>query len=192
MNLVAAAVLGAVQGLTEFLPVSSSAHLILARAFFGWDAGRLGLPFDVAVHIGTLVAVVIYFWRDLFGMVRAVPRAFAASPDADGRRIWLVVAGTVPVVLVGLFLWSDDVEHATRTPLVAAVTLFVGAGLALRDRADWRAHGRGRAADGARGVWYRCGTDAGIGPRRLAIRRDDRRRDGARACVAKSRRGSPF
>ena len=129
MNLAAAAVLGAVQGLTEFLPVSSSAHLILARAFFGWDAGRLGLPFDVAVHIGTLAAVVIYFWRDLLGMARAVPRAFAASPDADGRRIWLVVAGTVPVVLVGLFLWSDDIEHATRTPLVAAVTLFVGAGL---------------------------------------------------------------
>ena len=129
MNLLAAAVLGAVQGLTEFLPVSSSAHLILARAFFGWDAGRLGLPFDVAVHLGTLVAVVIYFWRDLLGMVRALPRAFAASPGPDGRRIWLVAAGTVPVVIVGLFIWSDEIGDATRTPLVAAIALIVGAGL---------------------------------------------------------------
>ena len=129
MNLVAAAVLGAVQGLTEFLPVSSSAHLILARTFFGWDAGRLGLPFDVALHIGTLVAVVIYFWRDLLGMVRAVPRAFSGAPDAGGRRIWLVAAGTVPVVAVGVFVWSDAVADATRTPLVAAVALAVGAGL---------------------------------------------------------------
>ena len=58
MDLLAAALLGVVQGLTEFLPVSSSGHLILARAFFGWDAGRFGLAFDVACHVGTLLAVV--------------------------------------------------------------------------------------------------------------------------------------
>lgn len=129
MNLLAAAVLGAVQGLTEFLPVSSSAHLILARAFFGWDAGTFGLPFDVAVHLGTLLAVVVFFSRDIGAMLRAVPRAFSAAPGPDGRRIWLVVAGTVPVILVGLFIWSEAIETATRTPLVAAVALLVGAGL---------------------------------------------------------------
>ena len=129
MSLLAAAVLGALQGLTEFLPVSSSAHLILARAFFGWDAGKFGLPFDVAVHVGTLLAVVVYFSRDILAMVAAIPRAFSAAPGPDGRRIWLVVAGTIPVVIVGLFVWSDALETATRTPLVAAIALLVGAGL---------------------------------------------------------------
>ena len=57
MDLFSAAVLGVVQGLTEFLPVSSSGHLILARAFFGWDPGRFGIPFDAACHVGTLLAV---------------------------------------------------------------------------------------------------------------------------------------
>ena len=67
MDLLAAALLGVVQGLTEFLPVSSSGHLILARAFFGWDAGRFGLAFDVACHVGTLLAVVAFFRRDVIG-----------------------------------------------------------------------------------------------------------------------------
>ena len=64
MDLLRAALLGVVQGLTEFLPVSSSGHLILARALFGWDAGRFGLAFDVACHVGTLLAVVVFFRRD--------------------------------------------------------------------------------------------------------------------------------
>lgn len=131
MNLVAAALLGVVQGLTEFLPVSSSAHLILARAFFGWDADAFGLPFDVACHVGTLLAVVVFFRSDLTAMVRALPHAFSARPGADGRRLWLIAIGTIPVVIVGALIWSDAVEHATRTPLVAAIMLLVGAGLLL-------------------------------------------------------------
>ncbi len=129
MTLVAAAVLGIVQGLTEFLPVSSSAHLILARAFFGWDADALGLPFDVACHVGTLTAVVVFFWRDLAAMARAVPRAFSATPGTDGRRLWLIASGTLPVVIVGAVIYGDAIEQATRTPLVAATMLALGAGL---------------------------------------------------------------
>ena len=68
MTLVEAALLGIVQGLTEFLPISSSAHLILARAVFGWDAGELNRAFDVACHLGTLVAVVTFFRADLAAM----------------------------------------------------------------------------------------------------------------------------
>ena len=64
-----AALLGIVQGLTEFLPVSSSAHLILARAFFGWDADVFGLPFDVALHAGTLAAVIAFFWSDVVATI---------------------------------------------------------------------------------------------------------------------------
>ena len=127
MNLVAAALLGVVQGLTEFLPVSSSAHLILARAFFGWDADRFGLPFDVACHVGTLLAVIVFFRHDILAMIRAIPQALSPRPGSDGRRIWLIAAGTVPVVIVGARVWSDAIETATRTPLVAAVMLLAGA-----------------------------------------------------------------
>jgi len=70
-----AAFLGIVQGATEFLPVSSSAHLILARAFFGFDADQFGLAFDVACHVGTLIAVLIYFRRDIVDLIAAVPQA---------------------------------------------------------------------------------------------------------------------
>jgi undecaprenyl-diphosphatase len=121
-----AIVLGAVQGLTEFLPVSSSAHLILARLFFGWDADRLGLAFDVACHVGTLLAVLAYFRRDLWAMARALPHAWSASASGPARLVQLVAIGTVPVVIVGL-LWASAIEAHLRTPAVAAATLVLGA-----------------------------------------------------------------
>jgi undecaprenyl-diphosphatase len=130
-----AVLLGVVQGLTEFLPVSSSAHLILARAFFGYDGDRFGLPFDVAVHLGTAVAVIAYFHQDILRMLAAAPLALSRGPqrppagsgDADAARlVWLLIVGTVPVVLVGL-LFEDLVEDRLRTPAVAAFTLAAGA-----------------------------------------------------------------
>lgn len=124
MALLFAALLGVVQGLSEFLPISSSAHLILARAFFGWDGEAFGLAFDVACHLGTLAAVVFYFRNDLLAMLRAVPRLFSGEPDA--RRIWLIGIGTVPAVVVGL-LFADTIEHQLRTPAVTAWTLALGA-----------------------------------------------------------------
>ena len=128
MTFVYAALLGIVQGLTEFLPVSSSAHLILARALFGWDADAFGLAFDVACHVGTLLAVVIYFWNDLWAMARALPRVFEAGEDA--RRIRLIVVGTLPVVAVGL-LFADAIENGLRSPAITVVTLTLGAVLFL-------------------------------------------------------------
>ncbi len=124
MSLVYAALLGVVQGLSEFLPVSSSAHLILARAFFGWDGEAFGLAFDVACHVGTLAAVAWYFHRDLLAMLRATPRILSADPDA--RRIWLLAIGTLPAVVVGL-LFAGAIEGGLRTPGVAAWTLAIGA-----------------------------------------------------------------
>ncbi|HMC78008.1 MAG TPA: undecaprenyl-diphosphate phosphatase [Vicinamibacterales bacterium] len=126
MDFLAAALLGVVQGLTEFLPVSSSAHLVLARAFFGWnvDEGAFGLAFDVALHAGTLVAILIYFRRDIAVMLAAVPEVLSANrgPGKVGR---LIVIGTIPMVVIGLLLagWLED--HA-RTPAVIAVTLALG------------------------------------------------------------------
>ncbi|HMF61385.1 MAG TPA: undecaprenyl-diphosphate phosphatase, partial [Vicinamibacterales bacterium] len=90
VTLLIAVLLGVIQGLTEFLPVSSSAHLILARAFFGWDADVFGLPFDVALHVGTLVAVVAYFRKDVVDMIAAVP-AILTARSGPGKLARLIV-----------------------------------------------------------------------------------------------------
>ena len=128
-----AVVLGVVQGLTEFLPVSSSAHLILVRALLGWDAAELGLAFDVACHVGTLGAVVAYFRADIAALAAAVPGLFRAPvwpADAPGRRLRLMAVGTVPVVIVGV-LAAGAIEDTLRTPWVTVVTLTAVAILVL-------------------------------------------------------------
>jgi undecaprenyl-diphosphatase len=131
LTLPAAILLGIVQGLTEFLPVSSSAHLILARAFFGWEMpAEAGLAFDVSLHIGTLAAILVFFRREIFGMVLALPGALAPEPSPPARLLRLIAIGTVPVVIVGLTL-NDFIERSLRTPGVAAVALAVGAVLML-------------------------------------------------------------
>lgn len=126
MDWLAAALLGVVQGLTEFLPVSSSAHLVLARAFFGWqiDEGSFGLAFDVALHAGTLAAILIYFRQDITRIVAAVPQALTAE-RGPAKLARLIVIGTIPVVIVGL-LFASWLEDHMRTPAVIAVTLAVG------------------------------------------------------------------
>jgi undecaprenyl-diphosphatase len=120
-----AAVLGVVQGLTEFLPVSSSGHLILARALLGWDAEAFGIAFDVAIHVGTLLGVVVYFAPELARLVRAAPRALAGADDEAARQVRHLVAGTLPVVPAGL-LYTSEVAAALRTPAVAAAMLGLG------------------------------------------------------------------
>jgi undecaprenyl-diphosphatase len=133
VDLLAAALLGIVQGLTEFLPVSSSGHLILARAFFGWDLGRYGLAFDVACHVGTLLAVLVYFWRDVAAMIAALPGALTGGVQDYERLTRLIAVGTLPVVAVAL-LFGERLE-AVRSPAVVAVTLTIGGvGLLL---AEW-------------------------------------------------------
>src|SRR6476620_3977004 len=125
-----AALLGVIQGLTEFLPVSSSAHLILARFFFGWEAPEFGLAFDVALHVGTLAAILVYFWPDVLAMLEALPSVFSGDAGLHGRLIRLIAIGTIPAILAGL-LFNDYIEAELRTPLIAAVALSVGAVLML-------------------------------------------------------------
>jgi undecaprenyl-diphosphatase len=127
LNIPAAVLLGIIQGLTEFLPVSSSAHLILARLFFGWETPpEFGLAFDVALHLGTLAAILTFFRAEIGAMCRAVPALFAVEPGESGRLIRLIVVGTIPVVIVGLS-FADVIEERMRTPGVAATALAVGA-----------------------------------------------------------------
>lgn len=134
MDLLSAALQGIVQGLTEFLPVSSSGHLILARAFFGWDSGRFGLPFDVACHVGTLLAVVAFFRADVAKLIAAAPGALSGR-DGEWERLGrLIIAGTIPIVIVG-GLFADVIEAQLRSPLVVAVTLTIGGvGLLIAER----------------------------------------------------------
>jgi undecaprenyl-diphosphatase len=127
VTLAAAVLLGIIQGLTEFLPVSSSAHLILARAFFGWEMPpELGLAFDVALHLGTLAAILVFFRQEVAAMAASLPALFSRDPGAPGWLLRRIAVGTIPVVIVGL-LFSDYIEHVLRTPVVAGGALTVGA-----------------------------------------------------------------
>jgi undecaprenyl-diphosphatase len=129
LELIEAIILGVVQGLTEFLPVSSSGHLLLGQYFLGLDQDRFGLSFDVALHMGTLVAVVSYFWRDLIRMAFAFLRSFGhrdLANDPDQRLAYLVIASTVPAALIG-FLFEGFFENTVRSPWVVVFNfVFVG------------------------------------------------------------------
>jgi undecaprenyl-diphosphatase len=139
VSILIAALLGVVQGITEFLPVSSSAHLLLGRAALGWGAEPFGLVFDVATHLGTLVATIIYFRDDLVAMAAALPGLFTSAPEA--RLMRLVAIGTIPIVIVGV-LFSNWIEAHARVPMVTVVTLSVGAlGLLLVERLGPRTRG---------------------------------------------------
>ena len=124
-----ALIMGIVQGLTEFLPVSSSGHLIVVPFLLGWnDPFITSLAFSVMLHIGTLVALLIYFRSD---WVRLVPAGLAAVRDRsfhgeeDRRLAWILVASTIPAAIVGLLL-SDVIEASFRSVGLVAVTLVVG------------------------------------------------------------------
>ncbi|HSH56972.1 MAG TPA: undecaprenyl-diphosphate phosphatase [Halomonas sp.] len=114
-------VLSIVQGLTEFLPVSSSAHLILVPVLSDW--GDQGLAFDVALHIGSLAAVVFYFRQELVKMaVSWTGSLVGRGVDGDARLAWWVVLATIPVCLVGL-AFHDDIAEGMRSPLIIAFGL---------------------------------------------------------------------
>ena len=115
--------LGLLQGLTEFLPISSSAHLVLLPMLTGWR--DQGLAFDVAVHVGTLAAVLAYFRRELLRMARSCLSALGTGiADADARFAGLIAAGTLPVVLTGLLL-----EFGAALDVMGTAARFRGAAL---------------------------------------------------------------
>lgn len=128
MEILEAAFLAILQGLTEFLPISSSGHLVLVPALFGWSDP--GLAFDVAVHVGTLVAVLVYFRHELAVMSSAWLRSLTGGGvDADARLAWAVLFGTIPAGLFGL-LGKNLIEGHLRSALVIAATT-IGFGLLL-------------------------------------------------------------
>ncbi|MEY8241475.1 MAG: undecaprenyl-diphosphate phosphatase, partial [Cycloclasticus sp.] len=123
MDFVQIIALGLLQGLTEFLPVSSSAHLILLPLLLGWE--DQGLAFDVAVHVGTLLAVVTYFRHDLSRLIVGwLASLLRRQHTQDSRLAWLIIIGTIPVGLVGLLL-GDWIELYLRSPLVIALATII-------------------------------------------------------------------
>lgn len=133
MDLIQSITLGIVQGLGEFLPISSTAHLILVPYFTGWTDP--GLAFDVAMHAGTLLAVVIYFWRDWWEIFKITlwPKEYK-SEKYNSNILWLLVIGTIPGAVAGFFL-EDFVNSVFRNPYLIAFSLsFFGLVLFLLDK----------------------------------------------------------
>ena len=128
-------VMGAFQGVTEFLPISSSAHLILIPWLFAWEEPLLhSLTFDVGLHLGTLAAVIVYFWSDWMLLLKALPGVVRAPQTPGSKLLIAVIVGTFPAAIVGV-LFQDVVEASLRNPLQIAVVLAVmGVVIAYADR----------------------------------------------------------
>ena len=133
MTLTEAVILGVVQGLTEFLPVSSSGHLVLFQHLLGLKEPLLA--FDISVHVGTLVAVLIYFYRDIVAILKALRKWFAVLPDTRAaagllatdreiRMAWLIVIGSVPTAILGL-LFKEIAETLFASVSIVGVTLLI-------------------------------------------------------------------
>ncbi|NRQ50730.1 undecaprenyl-diphosphate phosphatase [Aeromicrobium stalagmiti] len=125
MDFLQAVVLGVIQGLTEFLPISSSAHLAIFPKFFGWDDP--GAAYTAVIQIGTELAVLLYFWRDIWtigsGWVRGVVSR-EARQEPEWRMGWFVIIGSVPIVVLGLLL-QDAIDRDFRNLWVIGTTLIV-------------------------------------------------------------------
>jgi undecaprenyl-diphosphatase len=116
-------ILAIIQGLTEFLPISSSAHLILPAEVLGWQ--NQGLAFDVAVHVGSLLAVMIYFRKDIYRLAVAwFSHGLSKDQTTDSRLAWWIIIGTIPGVIFG-YLMKDWIALNARTALVIAITTIV-------------------------------------------------------------------
>jgi undecaprenyl-diphosphatase len=134
MDIIQAIILGLVQGITEFIPVSSSGHLVLVPWLLGWESP--GLVFDTVVHLGTLVAVLAYFWREWLGLITAWLRGLVHWDwrDPQARLMWLLIVGSLPAAVIG-YLLEDFFESLFGKPAWVGVFLLVTAGLlALSER----------------------------------------------------------
>jgi len=134
MTIIQAIILGIVQGLTEFLPISSSGHLILVPWLFNWhfllDNPDLNKTFDVALHLGTFVAVLAYFWREVGTLIAAWVRSLGRRSLADpmAKLAWLLLVSTIPAAIVGVALESF-IEDRLGKPWIIAVAMIVFAGV---------------------------------------------------------------
>ncbi len=145
MNLIQAIILGIVQGVTEFAPVSSSAHLVLVPWVFGWPSP--GVAFDAILHWGTLTAVMVYFWRDWVRVIKGFSGSLTtrgpwnAQPggrlaDADSRLAWWIIIGTIPAMVLGLAFKDFFESLFSSPPAVGAFLLVTALILVLGEQPD--------------------------------------------------------
>jgi len=110
MSIIEIIILALIQGFTEFLPISSSAHLILPSQILGWE--DQGLAFDVAVHVGTLIAVVIYFRKEVVDILSAWFKSFGKQGSTEDSKLgWWIILGTVPAAILGLLGYCSNDHH---------------------------------------------------------------------------------
>src|SRR4030042_6438769 len=138
MTLLQSIVLGIIQGLTEFLPISSSAHLVITPYVLGWKIpAQEGFVFDVLVRVGTLLAVILYFRKDLYRIIVGVTNGLIHKrpfSEPSSRLGWMLVLASIPAVIAGL-IFKDPVERAFGSPVAASLLLLGTAGLLLI--AEW-------------------------------------------------------
>ena len=130
-NIIAAIILGIVQGIAEFLPISSSAHLIIFRDVFGIGKGigsDLALCFDLALHLGTLLAIAVFFFKDFLNMV--VKGVTKGVKDSDGKLFFQIIVATIPAAIVGV-LFEDVIENAIRTNYYLIATALIAMGIII-------------------------------------------------------------
>lgn len=152
-----AIVLGIVQGLTEFLPISSSGHLIIFPWLLGWESG--GLAFDTSLHLGTLTAVFVYFWRDIWAMIQVIPYALSqpvpilkgesgeAEKDRYAKLGLLIVIASIPGAFVGLFFMDQieaffHTEENSERAIATIATMLIALGLLMLVAEKVSAHKR--------------------------------------------------
>ncbi len=133
MDIVHVIVLALIQGITEFLPISSSAHLILPKEILGWP--DQGLAFDVAVHVGTLAAVLIYFRQDVAKLAVGWSLSVCGKgTNEEGRIAWFIALATIPAAIAGLLLGDLIETHLRSISVIAFTTIAFGLVLALADK----------------------------------------------------------
>jgi undecaprenyl-diphosphatase len=120
-----AVVLGIIQGLTEFLPISSTAHLRIVPSFFGWN--DIGAAYTAVIQVGTMIAIIIYFWKDLYNMFTSFlssvkDKSYMSKPDT--RLLFMVSIGTVPILIFG-YLFKDLIRHEFRSMYVMAADMII-------------------------------------------------------------------
>jgi len=132
MTILQALILGIIQGITEFLPVSSSGHLVIIPFLLGWDLPKEQIfPFDVLIQIGTLIAVIVFYWKDLTQIAHSMILGIKNKKpfnEIQARTGWLAILATIPASLAGLFL-KEHIEDAFTHPAAAGALLIATAGI---------------------------------------------------------------
>lgn len=159
LTIFASVVLGIVQGATEFLPVSSTGHLILTRELFGVDDGN-ALAYDAILHLATAGAVIVYFWGDIWALIQTVLRKLGRLPvnERDQTYLYALLLGTIPAVVLGLLLEST-METAFRNPLLVAGVLVAGSIFFMFAEYRYQNNYHGNLVDEKRGLkigFFQC------------------------------------